>query len=152
MPNVFETADFLQAARDRVKEFVSARGDSIGTICGERIFLRMAPDNVAMPYVVVTLDGSESDPGFSNLKREFQLGILGVSSDPQESELLADLGEAALLTWRNSSAAEGLMYGVRAARDTTEPNDPALRDRCETRVVVTLAAWTQPLTSANTTT
>lgn len=147
---VFDTASFLQAARERVRTFVSDRGDSVSTICQDRVYIRSAPDTADKPYIVLRPIGGESDPELSNLRKDVKIDVLAVADDPQRAELLADLGEAALLTWHVSSEAQGLVHGVDSERQTEDVEESRERDQCETRVVVTIAAWMPHLVAAHT--
>lgn len=146
---VFETSSFLQAARARIRDFVSDRGDSIGTICQQRVYIRSAPDtNADKPFIVVRAVGGESDADLANLKKDVKIEVLGVADDPQIAERLADLGEAALLTWHVSTPTQGLIYGVESERQTEDIAESRERGQCETRVIVTVSAWMPHLIGA----
>lgn len=147
--SLIKTTDVLKAAVARLLAYVSDAGDSLQTICNGHGYYRGAPDNVTGPYFVVTRVGGETDPEFNNLKEEFELDILLVDSDAERVELMADLAVAAMITWRVSSAADGLVYGRTAARVTESLNDEVpQRDRHEARVAAVCAAWPRVLTDA----
>jgi hypothetical protein len=136
---VFQSSDLLQAAVAHLIAYVSDRGDSIGTLCGNpnaRVYVRGAPDTVTMPYIVLTKAVGQSDPDLSNLCEDIEIDARAVDSDPVRVELLGDLLQQAFLTWRVASSAEGLCRCVGTRRMTPELNeDPAVRDRHE--VIVT---------------
>src|SRR4051794_22432420 len=102
MTDSLTTGNLLKAAIVRMLAYVSDAGDSLHVLCGDRVFVRRAPDDVAMPYVVITKRNGATDPDFSNLREEFELECLAVASDPQVAELAGDLAENALLTWHES--------------------------------------------------
>lgn len=136
----FQSSDLLQSAVAHLITYVNDRGDSIGTLCGDpshaRVFIRGAPDDVTMPYIVLTKAVGASDPECSNLTEEVEIDARCVDSDPERVELLGDLAQQAFLTWRVASAAEGLCRVVATRRVTPELNEePELRDRHE--VIVT---------------
>jgi hypothetical protein len=136
MTLVLQTPDLLSAMVAQLIAFVSDRGQSIGTICNARVYIRKAPDDVAKPYIVITKAVGESDPEVSNLIETFEIDARCVDDDPARVELLGDLAQQALLTFRYSSELEGLCRCVTTRRATPEADeDPAYRDRQE--VIVT---------------
>lgn len=133
---VLQSTDLLKAVVAFLIAYVSDRGDSIGTICGGRVFIRGAPDGVTMPYIVLTKAVSESDPEVSNLVGELEIDAECIDTNPQRVELLGDLLEQAFLTWRVASATEGLVRCVATRRATPDlSEEPELRDRH--KVIVT---------------
>jgi hypothetical protein len=119
MTLVLQTPDLLSAVVAQLIAFVSDRGQSIGTICSGHVYIRKAPDDVTKPYVVITKAVGESDPEYSNLLESFEIDALCVDDDPARVELLGDLAQQALLTFRYSSQLEGLCRCV-ATRATPE--------------------------------
>lgn len=127
---VFQSSDLLQAAVAHLIAFVSDRGDSIGTLCVDRVYIRSAPDTAVRPYIVLTKATSESDPELSNLCKDLDIDALCVSDDPEQVELLGDLAEQAFLTWHISTPAQGLLTVSHVRRVTPELEDePETRDR-----------------------
>jgi hypothetical protein len=146
---VLQSSDLLQAAVARLIAYVNDRGDSIGVLCGDRVYVRMAPDTVAKPYIVLTKAGSESDPEYSNLRKDIEIDALCVSDDGQEVELLGDLVEQVFLTWRISSATEGLLTSSGTRRLTAPAEaDPEIRDRHELTVTGEFSVFPAPLIDA----
>jgi hypothetical protein len=136
MTLVLQTPDLLSAVVAQLIAFVSDRGQSIGTICSGHVYIRKAPSDVAKPYVVITKAVGESDAEYANLLESFEIDALCVDDDPARVELLGDLAQQALLTFRYSSQLEGLCRCVATRRATPEADqDPALSDRQE--VIVT---------------
>lgn len=150
---VFQSSDLLQAAVAQLIAYVSDRGDSIGTLCGDpstaRVYIRGAPDNATKPYVVLTKAMSESDPDVGNLCKDVEIDALCVSDDPEQVELLGDLAEQAFLAWRISSAAEGLLTVSRTRRATPDANSESEhRDRHEVTATAECTVWPATLADA----
>ena len=148
---VFQSADLLKAAAAYLIAYVSDRGDSVGTICDDRVYIRGAPDSAtpSSPYIVLTKAIAESDPDVSNLCDEMEIDAVCVSSNPEQVELLGDLVRQAFLTWRFSSAAEGLLYCSKARRTTPELHaETENRDRHEVTVTGEFTVWPATLADA----
>lgn len=152
------TGDRLNTIRDRLLAFVDDSGRQLSTYVGvgasARIFSSLAHDQTAYPYLVVRSSSGETDPEFANLRETFDVEITVYhrprGTNQKEAELLADLAEAALLTWQESSASLGLTYGqYRKHRETLTPEpDADVRDLVEIELVVTCGSWPRKLTNA----
>lgn len=150
---VLQSSDLLQAAVAQLVAYVSDRGDSIGTLCGDpstaRVYIRGAPDNATKAYVVLSKAIGESDPDVSNLSEEMEIDAICVSDDPEQVELLGDLVRQAFLQWRISSAAEGLLYCSRVRRTTPElSTEPEQRDRHHVMITGEFTVWPATLADA----
>jgi len=152
------TGDRQNTIRDRMLAFVDDAGRHIGQYVGTganaRIYHTQAPDPATYPYIVVRNSAGETDPEFANLFEEFDVEITVYhrprGAAEKEAELIADLAEAAILTWHESSAALGLTYGQRRKhRETLRPDpDAEIRDLIEVELVVQCGSWPKKLTNA----
>jgi hypothetical protein len=151
------TSNIVKTAIARLLAYVDDAGHSIGDYVGTgasaRIFANLAPDNVAYPYIVLRKFNSETSPEYGNLRQEYDLDVRCYGrprgAKEQETELIADLVEGALLTWQESSTTLGLTYSHKSSRDTSEPDaDPPDRDIVTVAVVVRCASWPKYVTNA----
>lgn len=145
------TTDFEKAAIARIRSYQDAAGRSVGVICSNRVHISQAPDGAAFPYVVVRIR-TTPDPEYAGAREEWELEA-EVYARPrakeQEAVLVAELAAKALLTWRVSSAADGLIFGQSAERSNDPPLDaPEDREVCFRKVIARGVSWPPYLTSA----
>lgn len=146
------TVNLVKTAIARILAYTNDGGASVGTYIGTRCYANRAPDNTSGTYIVVRLTNSEDDPELGGLRVEFdaEITVFGRGADKaQEVETVLDLAEEALLTWHESSAANGLTYGMRIQRET-EPldTDPEDRSLVATRSAVRCCSWQKRLSNA----
>ena len=145
------TKALLQTVYDRLIAYTdnAARKltDSIG-ILTPRLYVRIAPDAVKYPYIVLRCSEAETDIEMANLRNYFTIEARCVHrTDDGTVELMADLVEEALLTWVESSSANGLTRGLSSRRESQEPlADASNRDLAEVTVYVTCVSWATRLT------
>ena len=146
------TKALLQSANDRLLAYVDNAGRKLTDYIGldsPRLFIRIAPDACTYPYVVIRIMQSDTDTDYSNLRAIVQIEALCVHrADDGNVELVADLVEDALLTWRESSDTLGITFGQSSTRESREPiNDPINRDLAEVALTVTCGSWEKRLTA-----
>lgn len=147
------TGNLLKTIIARILAFADDSNRDVGDYVGARVYVSQAPDDVAYPYVVLQKRPAQTDPEYANLREEYLIEALCVGaprSKEQETELIADLVEAALLTWHESSAALGLSFGMRTEERSTLPPDESPFDRniVAVRVTVRCCSWSKRLTNA----
>lgn len=137
---------------DRLKTYVDAGGNSIGTLASNRVYVTQAPDDTAFPCLVVRAINWQTTAELNNTQATFDLEVMVMHrprSAEQAAELLGDLVEEAMLTWRESSAALGLSFANTSRRDTYPPlPTPADRELVQHRVMVSCTTWPHYLTAA----
>ena len=124
------TIALLQTAYDRLLAYVDAAGDTLSNHIGSgpaaRLYIRLTPDSVAYPYVVIRATEAAPDLEVGNLREMIMIEARCVHrSEDGTVEQMADLVEEALLTWVESSSANGLTFGNR--RGARVPSRPPRR-------------------------
>lgn len=146
------TSNQLKTVIARLLAYQNDAGQQLSTYIAARVYVSQAPDDTSGTYLVVRKINTELDPEVGNLREEFDIEITGYGrprSKEQEVELVVDLAEEALITWKESSPALGLSYGRYANRDTEEPDpDPEDRDLVKVRTLVRCASWAKRLSNA----
>lgn len=139
------TSNLVTTIVDRLKTYTDVNGYSVNALTGGRIFVNQAPDNSAAPYVVVRKGNTETDPDYGNLRQGFDLEANCYGrprGGEQDVELIADLVEGALLSWREASAANGLSFCEFTDRETMPPPlDPVDREFVQVVVLARIASW-----------
>lgn len=147
------TANLAKTAVTRVLAYQNDGGADVGDYVSDRVYVGRAPDNPSGTYIVLRLINIEDDPEYpQGLRLEFDVEITVYgrgASKAQEVETVLDLAEEALLTWHESSAANGLTYGMRLQRET-EPldTDPEDRTLVAARSAVRCGSWPKRLSNA----
>lgn len=151
------TGNLIKTAIARILAYTQDGGTTVTTYVGSgssaRVYVSKAPDDAQYPYVVLRKMESESDPDYPNLREEYVIEAMCYGrprSKEQETEQIADLVEEALLTWHESSAANGLTYGVELDKRDTEPAFPEAVDSdiVAIRVRVRCCTWSKRLSNA----
>ena len=152
------TGNINRAIHDRLMSFVDSNGKQLSTYVtnadgSDRVYVSLAPDEIAYPYLVVHGENAQGDPEYGNLRQFFDVVARCVhrarASEP-DCETIADIVETALLTWRESTATLGVTQGqFLIRRDTVPPSTaPGDRDLTEIYVVVRCFSWAKFLTGA----
>lgn len=147
------TVNLAKTAVARILAYQNDAGADVGDYVDTRVYANRAPDNTSGTYVVVRLINIEDDPDYpAGLRIEFdvEITVFGRGANKaQEVETVLDLAEEALLTWHESSATNGLTYGMRLQRET-EPvdTDPEDRTLVAARSAVRCCSWSKRLSNA----
>lgn len=145
------TKALLQTAYDRLIAYSDGAGRTLADYIGnnpKRLYVRVAPDAISCPYVVLRASDATPDVEFSNLRAHitFEARCIHRAEDGNV-EQIADLVEEALLTWQESSPTLGLTRGQSSRRESVEPEkDSSNRDLAEVIVYVTCVSWATRLT------
>ena len=147
------TSAQLKAAIARLLAYSDDSGRDVADFVTDRLYVSQAPENAPHPYIVVRKASGATDPEYGNLLEEFELEIdcwgRPRHSKEQETELIADLCEGAMLTWHESSAVLGLTYGMSVERETLDnEQNPELRDIVGIRLRARVACWPRRLSNA----
>jgi hypothetical protein len=137
---------------DRLKAYADGSGNSINTLTTGRVYVNQAPDATAFPCVVLRMLSWQTQAQFNNTQATFDLEVMVMHrprSKEQEAELIGDLVEEALLTWRESGASLGLSHANTSRRETIPPLPlPADRELVQHRLVISCTTWPRFLTTA----
>lgn len=148
------TPSLVKTIVARILAYANDAGADVGDYLGTRVYVRRAPSPKTYPYQVVRLERRRPDPELGNVAERFDI-VLETFGRPQSTEqtceLAHDLAEEALLTWRESSAALGLSFGVGSDRESVEPtDDPEENDLVHIRSRVECLSFTKRLSNAHT--
>lgn len=142
----------MKTAVARVLAYQNDAGADVGDYVSDRVYVGRAPDNTSGTYIILRQINVESDPDYPGLRDEFDIEITVFgrgAGKAQEVETVLDLAEEALITWHESSAANGLTYGISKTRES-EPveTDPEDRTLMASRALVHCASWPKRLSNA----
>lgn len=151
------TVAHVDAAVLRVRNYTSPNtGKRAATLCANRVYNAHGgkyrdPETALFPQAVLAKINVNSDP--QTLEREnFDIEVLCHAQSrgkAHEAEALADLIQQALLTWRESSTADGLTFGRGYTRSKLpDVTEGALKDITTVRVVVGCSAFPKMITEA----